>query len=307
MSEDKKDGLHFRLEAHQVDEKLESEESCFMKLDRLGDLLNSPGSIQYEILQSAKYGPVVKEATNKMLHAAVDGVNFDTDPDPACIEAMHEQVGKVTAAYLGFVTEEIGLACVAMQVLGMKNLIQSVESFDKATGVTPEIAERLKAALAKNGKNDQMLAAKPHPAFGKIMAGCHLAGGSQEAFAHRQASVLHRMPDVVRNNPNTSVPTQICGAIMEMISERAITSQMMLGITIGVLQSVLAAKRFTALPLIADWQAPVPHIAKNILLMAERVILDKVDMKKMSKHVADDAIEKMMSAASQQPGNETKH
>ncbi|UKL14977.1 hypothetical protein hairong_072 [Pseudomonas phage hairong] len=307
MSEDKKDGLHFRIEDHKAGETLDTEEACFMKLDRLGDLLNSPGSIQYEILQHPEYGPVVKEATNKMLMAAVEGVNFDSEPDEACIVAMHNQVGTLTATYLRFVTEEIGLGAVAMQVLGMSKLIKSIEPFDKATGVTPEIAKRLKEALAKAGRGDQMLAAQPHPAFGKIInAGIRLSGGSQEAFANHQTSVLNRMPPVVRSNPNTSIPTQICGAIMELISERSITSQMMLGITVGVLQSVLAAKRFTSLPVISDWQSTAPEISKNILLMAQNVILDKVDMQKMSKRLADDAIEKMMRDSTQ-PGNETKH
>lgn len=304
-AEDKKDGLFFT--AAKLDpSQFENEDACFMKLERFADLLNSPGMIQYEASIDPTFGPKIKEVTSSMLHAAVDGIDFANGPTDECVDVLSGQVQELQRQYMAFISAEAGTACIAMQVLGMKKLILSVESFDKASGVTPEIQERLKEALKRNGGNQQVLAAKPHPTFGgMISAGIRLSGG-QEQFAIRQANILKRLPESVRDNPNTSVPGQVCGALLELISERTASYKMVSGTLVGILESVMSAKRFSSFGFIADWAAPADHIVKNILMMAEKVITDRVDDKSIAKNVADDAIEKMMKTATQ-PGNETKH
>lgn len=302
--EEKKEGLHIRVDESEPGPGYENDEVCFIKLDRVGDLINTPGCLQYEAAIHPKYGPIINEAMNKMLHAVIDGVSMTSAPKPESIDAIAMGVKELSMAYMDFLSDELSGACIAMQVISVSKLLISVESFDKATGVPPEALERLKNTI---GTTDRMLAAKPHPSFAKIIvAGIKLAGGTQEAFAHRQLQVMNRLPDIARLNPNVAVPAQICGAIMEMLSERMHTPQMVVGQITGVLESVLAAKRFTSLPFVADWHANAQEIAKNIFYMADEQVRDRTDLKKMSDHVADDAIEKMMKAATQ-PGNETKH
>lgn len=302
--EEKKEGLNIRFEKGGPGPGFENDEACFIKLDRAGDLLSTPGCLQYEAAIHPKFGPIINAATNKMMHAVIDGVTLTGSPEPGAIDGVATGIKELSMAYMDFLSEEIGQACLAMQIITIPKLLLSIEKFDTATGVTPEAAERLAKSI---GANDRMIATKPHPSLGRIIvAGIKLAGGDQETFAHRQVKVMQRLPDIARQNPSVCIPTQICGAILEMLSERMHTPQMVVGQIVGVLESVLAAKRFTSLPFVADWHANAQEIAKNIFFMAEEHIKSRTDLKKMSDHVADTAIDKMMKSATQ-PGNETKH
>lgn len=307
MSKNSDDHLEFKMGGDdKIPKGFEKEENCFMQIERVGDLLNSPGMIQYEIEIHPKFGPKVQEITKAMLHAAVDGVDFSSSgPSDEAIDVLARNVGLLHAVYIGFLSDEIAEACVAMQVLGMKKLILSVETFDKATHVDPAVAARLAKRVSADGNS--MLAAKPHPALAKIIhAGIMLSGGTQEKFAERQISVMNRLPELARKDPNASLPAQICGGVLEMLSERVSSNKNVSAALVGIMESVLQARRFSSFGLIADWNSKTENVIASVMSMAQRVITDRCDDKTISKNVAEDAIEKMMKQATQ-PGNETKH